>query len=198
MTPVEEKLRRKIHEWKLRSVFAVWNSSPCIYLTRIGALDVCLRAYKKVYIPPGVESEVIKRGKEIGAVDAHLLESCVADGRIVVKEIAGRELHNAIAKNPFIHAADAEAIALASELKCVLVMDDPKGVEMAQMMNLQIEPTMTVILIAYSLSLIDFPAAENFLKELLQTRFRIGAGEYEKAKEYLHLIQKIKECVVPN
>ncbi len=192
--PLEEKLRKKITEWKRRSVLAVWNSSPCIYLTKIGALDACLKVYKKVYIPPKVEYEVIKRGKEIDAVDAHILEGYIADRRIAVKEIRNKHLYDALMKNPLIHAADMESIVLADELKCILVMDDPMGVEVAQMKNLQVEPTMTVILIAYSLDFSDFQTAENFLKELLLTKFRICARDYEKARDYLYLIRKIKEA----
>jgi len=185
--------KEKIEEWRKREVNAVFNSSPLIYLTRIGILDVVLGMYKKVYTPEAVKREIIDKGKELNKSDAFILEDYVKKGKIKVQKIKNLETYAILLKNPLIHRADIEAICLAEELKAILVMDDPKAVEIAKMRGIEIEPTLTVILICYALDHIDFEKAETSFKILLKTKFRVKAQEYERALELLEMIRSEKE-----
>ena len=185
--------KEKIEEWRKREVNAVFNSSPLIYLTRIGILDVALRMYKKVYTPEAVKREVIDKGKELNKSDAFIVDEYLKKKKITVQTIKNLETYAILLKNPLIHRADIEAICLAEELKAILVMDDPKAIEVAKMKGIKIEPTLTVILICYALDHIDFEKAETSYKTLLKTKFRVKAQEYERALEILEMIRSGKE-----
>jgi predicted nucleic acid-binding protein len=192
MNSLEDRLRKRIQEWKEREISAVLNNSPAIYLTKTGALDF-LRVYGEVFIPPKVKEEVVSKGIKIHAPDAYILQRAVKRGDIKVREIGKKELYSTLIKNPLIHEADAEAVVLAEELNAVLVMDDPRGIEVAELRNIKVEPTLTVLLIGYALGIADFERTQRTIRNLLTTKFRVPAKEYEKVMEYLHIIKKLQE-----
>lgn len=191
MQLIEDRIRKKIEEWREREISAVLNSSPAIYLTKIGALDF-LKVYKEVFLPEKVRQEIVK-GKGVHVPDAYILEKSIEKGDIKAIDISNEGLYSTLVKNPSIHEADAEAIVLAEELDSILVMDDPKGIEVAEMRNIRVEPTLTVLLAGYSLGSADFERTESIFKTLLMTKFRVSAREYEKAIMYLQTIKKLHE-----
>jgi len=186
----KESFLKKIKYWKTRRVEAVINSSPSIYLVKTGALDF-LQVYSKVYMPEIVKKEVVDTGKRINVPDALFMEKAIEEGRIAIGAPDSGGIYNTLLKNPLIHRADAQAIAMADEKNAVLIMDDAMGSEVARMMNLQVEPTLTVILIGYALGISDYHRAKEILKNLLSTRFRISALEYENALRYLEILREI-------
>jgi len=188
----KEAILRRVEYWRSRKAEAVINSSPSIYLARAGGLDF-LGIYSRVYMPRTVKREVVDSGKRISAPDALFLENAIEEGRIVVSSPGSKRLYNKLLKNPLIHKADAQAIALADEKRAVLVMDDAKGIEVAKMMNIEVEPTLTVILIGYALGISDYTRTREIYKNLLSTRFRVSALEYEKALGYLDTLKEIVE-----
>ncbi len=114
-------------EWRKREIGAVFDSSPLIYLTKIGVLEDALKIYNVGYIPDGVKKEVIDRGIELHKSDAFVLDECVKNKRIGCEKIRNVEMYTVLSKNPRIHKADVEAICLTEEGGCVLVADDPQS-----------------------------------------------------------------------
>ncbi|WP_456475351.1 hypothetical protein [Candidatus Pyrohabitans sp.] len=186
----KETIRKRVEYWKTRKVEAVINSSPSIYLAKTGALDF-LGIYSNVYMPEIVKTEVVDAGKRVSAPDALFLENAIEEGRIFLGTPSSKKLYNTLLKNPLIQKADAQAIALADEKKAVLIMDDSRGIEIARMMNIEVEPTLTVILIGYALGISDYTRTKEIYKNLLSTKFRISALEYEKALRYLEILRGI-------
>lgn len=180
-----------LDEWKKREICAVFDSSPLIYLTKIGVLQDALNIYKECYMPEGVKAEVIDRGMELHKPDAFILNEYVKN-KIKVQQIKDIGNYTILSQNPLIHKADVEAICLAEELKCILVMDDPKGIEVAKLRGIKVEPTLTVIIICYALDYIDFKKAEYLYKKLLKTQFRVKADVYERALNLLGMVRDMK------
>ncbi len=188
----KETIQKRVEYWRTRKVEAVINSSPSIYLAKTGGLDF-LKIYSKVYMPEIVKTEVVDTGKKVSAPDAIFIENMIEEGRIVLGAPGSERLYNTIMKNPLIQKADAQAIALADEKKAVLIMDDSKSIEIARMVNIEVEPTLTVILIGYALGISDYYRAKEIFKNLLSTRFRISIKGYENALEYLEILRGIIE-----
>lgn len=184
--------RDTLDKWKKREICAVFDSSPLIYLTKIGILQDALNMYKECYMPEGVKTEVIDRGIKLLKPDAFVLDEYVKDKRIKVQKIKNIRTYTILSQNPLIHKADVEAICLAEELKCILVMDDPKGIEIAKLRGIKVEPTLTVVIICYALDYIDFKKAEYLYRELLKTQFRVKADVYERALNLLGMIRDMK------
>lgn len=181
-----------LDEWRKRNVCAVFSSSPLIYLTRIGVLGDVLRVYRECYIPEGVQKEVIEKGMELYRPDAFVLDEYVKNRKIRVRKIENLDTYKVLSRNPLIHKADVEAICLAEESGCILVMDDPKGIEVAKLRGIRIEPTLTVILVCYAFDYISFEKGEHSYKELLKAQFRVKADIYERVLKFLGMIKDIK------
>lgn len=184
--------KEKIEEWKERAVPAVFDSSPLIYLTKIGLLSTVLKCYTASYTPPSVKYEVIDKGLEREKPDAYILDDYLKKEMITVRKPTDRDLYERLFTNPMVHQAEVEAICLAEELNAVLVMDDLKAVEIARMRDIPVEPSLTVILISYACGHITFERASSAYKELLTTQFRVKADIYERALELLEAVKQKK------
>lgn len=181
---------KRIEYWRSRKAEAVINSSPTIYLAKTGALDF-LGIYSRVYMPEKVKLEVVDTGKMVSAPEVLFIENAIDEGMILPGHPSSRQVYDKIVKNPLIHEADAQTIALAHEKKAILVMDDSRGVEVARMMNLEVEPTLTVILIGYTLGIAGYQRTRSIYKTLLSSRFRVSAVEYEKALGLLDILREV-------
>lgn len=82
---------------------------------------------------------------------------------------------------------------MAEERGSILVMDDPKAIEVARLRGITVEPTLTVIIICYALDYVDFRKAEYSYKELLKTQFRVKASVYDRALNLLNMIRDWKK-----
>ncbi len=108
----------------------VSNASPLINLARIGKLDLLRQLYGELNIPEAVWQEVVVRGTEQpGANEVQ------AATWIKRHTVTNRELVRALQQE--LDAGEAEAIALALELKAeLLLMDERLGRETARHLGL--------------------------------------------------------------
>lgn len=92
----------------------VADTTPLIYLHRVGLLDLLPRLYERVVVPPMVAQE-IARGLNLGATGPHL-------DRLAWMTI--RAPASLIPASPGIHAGEREAISLAIETGWRVLIDD--------------------------------------------------------------------------
>ncbi len=182
-----EDICNKVNLWRANKKEAVINSSPSIYLSKIGALNL-LNVYTKVYMPYLVKIEVIDKGKLIGARDVEDIEDMINNGVISVESPLEDSIN--LIKSQSIHSADIHAIALAIERNAVLIMDDRKAVEVAKSVGVTVEPTLTVILKALALDLCPKLEAKKYIHRLMNTQFRLSEREYKRALELLEMVSQ--------
>lgn len=109
----------------------VSNASPLINLARVGQLDLLQQLYGELTIPEAVWQEVVLEGA--GQPGAKAVE---AASWIRVQPITNRELAQALRQE--LDAGEAEAIALALEVKAeLLLMDEHLGRETALHMDVR-------------------------------------------------------------
>lgn len=60
----------------------VADAGPLIALAKVGGLETLFRLYGRVSIPPAVQEEAIRLGRDRGAQDALLLEEALEAGRL--------------------------------------------------------------------------------------------------------------------
>ncbi|MFH2109769.1 MAG: hypothetical protein ABIJ47_00760, partial [Candidatus Bathyarchaeota archaeon] len=63
---------------------AVSDSTPLIYLAKIGRLDILKGVFKSIYVPEAVFDEAVTQGKAHNIVDAFIIEKAVGDW--IIKE----------------------------------------------------------------------------------------------------------------
>ena len=147
----------------------VSNSSPLIFLAKLGRLDVLNRLFDKVYIPQAVYNEVVLADKDDDA--NHLIEEKIKTGQInrfkVQNEVAIRTLLGRL------HQGEVEAIIGAGELKInSVILDDLYARNKAKQLDLAVTGTLGILLLAYKRGLVEDLKAE--LQKLIAAGYRIS------------------------
>lgn len=119
---------------------AVFNSSPWIFLTKIGVIDSALNLFYPIYIPSSVTKEILGKKDE----SATFLQEIQAKKRIVVLEAGNRRLVNALGNR--LGRGEAEAIALAIEKEAnIICLDDHAARFEAMRLGLEVKGTLGII-----------------------------------------------------
>jgi predicted nucleic acid-binding protein len=161
----------------------VSNATPLIYLAKIDKLNLIKAIANQVYIPEAVFQEVVIEGKRLGEKDAYLVEKCINQGWLKVKEVK-----NLLSFDFQLHYGELEVISLAGQegIKKVLI-DDAKARSVADIAGLQPVGTLWVILQAVKSRMMDF---DEFLSTLESI---IHSGFYLKDEVYIKVIRKARQ-----
>ncbi len=129
----------------------VINSSVVIALAEIGLTDIMILLTVEVIVPRAVYEEVVARGR--GRPGSRELEELVQQGKVKLLSPRDRVLVEAL-HDP-LGLGEAEAIALAVERNCVVVLDDRIARSKAKSMGLKVIGTVGLLRRAYDKGLID-------------------------------------------
>jgi predicted nucleic acid-binding protein len=131
----------------------VSNTSPLIFLERIDSLDLLRQCFDRIYIPEGVKNEW---GAE--SIPSFISVHSISEiGKSYVKGAIGR-----------LHKAELEAIQLAIELKCkVILLDDLLARRIAKKKELVPLGVLGVLKIACKLELMPLTEVKLKVSELI-------------------------------
>ena len=147
----------------------VSNSTPLIFLAKIGRLNLLEKIFPEIIISNEVYSEVVIRGKEKGYGDAFLLEKIIEKGAITVKPVKITNL-----KDLPIGKDELETIELARKLDIQhVLMDDSKGRRFARLYDLEPKGTIWVLTKAFEDDLLSKSDLKSGITELVKCGFRI-------------------------
>lgn len=152
------------------SMVLVFNSSPLIYLSKVGLLELVGSLPVKRVIPEAVFNEVIVRGKEKGASDAFVVERVIEEGIIEVRTIEDMISLRNLVKIPGLHRADAEVLSLARELSGTVVVDDEKARSVADAIEIPNHGTAYLLFRFQRIGLLS----KNDVREKLDEMIRFG------------------------
>jgi len=167
----------------------VSNSSPLIWLAKIGRLMLLKTLFGEVVIPRRVWEEATL---EKQSADAVLISRATEDGWIKVSKEEMGEAH-VLADVSGVHLGEAEAILLAQKLGTGLIIDEREGSATAQIFGVRPIGTMAVLLFALGkgeLTLNEFKAC---LDNLIASGFWLSVDVYNKALEEAQSIAKRKK-----
>lgn len=118
----------------------VSNASPLIALARIGQLEILETLYSRIIVPDAVWQEVVTDGAgEPGAAEV------ASSAWIQRQSVSNRPLVTALRQD--LAAGEAEAIALAHEIRAdLLLMDEKLGRETAQLLGLTVIGTVGTLI----------------------------------------------------
>jgi len=154
----------------------VSNSTPLIYLAKVGRLDLLKKVFGKVLIPQEVKVEVVDKGKLLGEQDAYLVEKAIHEGWIEVLVADPLEMSMVLDKG------EGAALALAKQLgiKDVL-LDEVSARSAARLLDLTPRGTVFVLLKALQNKDIDLDAFIEILNDLVRHHFRLKEEVYLEA-----------------
>jgi predicted nucleic acid-binding protein len=136
------------------------DTGPINYLILIGHIELLPRLCEKVVLPTAVQAELSD------PVAPQVVQRWIATPPLWL-EVAQAP---SVVHEPGIHRGEAEAIALAVSLHAdLLLMDDRRGVTLAEKQGLVVTGTLGILDIAAERGLIDFAQA---IQALESTSFR--------------------------
>jgi len=161
-------------------MIVVSNTSPIINFANVGQLDLLNPLYGDITIPQAVFHEITVMGA--GQAGAKEVETC--------SWFSTRTVQNTAVVNSLrvdLDAGEAEAIALALEIKAdLLLMDERHGCAMAQQMNVMCSGILGVLVKAKHQGLIA--TVKPILDDLIAT-----AGFWVDDALYHHILQMVSE-----
>jgi predicted nucleic acid-binding protein len=176
----------------------VSNASPLIYAAKISFLEALQKLYEKILIPPAVYNEVVEKGTKKKAADALIIEEAVTKGHLQVVELnqkAKTEIE-VLTKLHDISVGEAQAIALAKQVKAkLLIIDERSGTMAARVWGIKPIGLLGIIIEAMYQNVITFEELKTYFKRLTETEFRLKHGDYMKAME---LARKVWRKLIKN
>jgi uncharacterized protein len=146
----------------------VSDSSPFVYLTRLGRFELLRVLYGQVLIPPAVWREVVIEGA--GRAEAENVRQAAADGWLTTGQWP--DGYNADPELVKLDDGEREAIALAHTRDALLIIDESRGREVAMRLGVHCTGTIGVLVEARLRSLIpDLRRELETLKD--STNFRL-------------------------
>jgi len=144
----------------------VSNSSPLIWLAKIGRLDLLKIVFREVV----KTRRVYEKTASEKSADSILISKAVEDGWIKVSQ---ENLEDAavLAERAGIHLGEAEAILLARRMRAELIIDEREGSVTAQIFGVRPIGTIAVLLLALAEDRLTFNEFKEWLDRLIASGF---------------------------
>lgn len=161
-------------------MIAIINSSPLIYLGKIGLLNLLQQIFDQVLTVETVREEVL----DSSAPEYAMLRSAFADW-LVIHDVPQSPL-SARLSDMGLHRGEADALVLAYHMKkresdSVMVIDDLAGREVARTLGLRVTGTIGVVLRAKKTGLLTKEESLAKIRSLVEdTSFWMSAALYSK------------------
>jgi predicted nucleic acid-binding protein len=154
----------------------VSNTSPLIWLSKIGKLVLLKKLFGEVIIPEEVYREAVEKGLQEGFSDTLAIKECIEQGWIKISKLNESEikLYEKMMEHAFeIHLGEAQAIILARKINALLLMDESSGRAFAETLGLKVKGTLSVIMKTLREKLLDKAEAKEIVLTLVSKGFRI-------------------------
>ncbi len=148
----------------------VLDSSTIIALAEINMVNIVEALGMEIIVPQAVYEEVVVRGRS--RPGSGELEDLSRRGK--VKVLAARDRALVEALHDPLGMGESEAIALAVEHGCTVILDDRIARLKAKSMGLTVKGTIGLLRLAYDKGLIDKDKLIQAIRELKEHGFRVS------------------------
>lgn len=163
----------------------VFNSTPLIYLTKVGLSRVFEELQGKKLTSPAVKREVVDEGKRRGIPDAFVLDKLFENGVFKVCQPTDKKLLTRLLETRGLYSADAEILTLSREHAGVAVIDDQVARKTAKVYGIDYVGSPYVLMRAVHERLISKGEAMQAINALVSAGWRCSVENYAKILELL-------------
>ena len=163
----------------------VFNSTPLIYLTKVGLSEVFDGLKEEKLTSPKVKREVVDEGKRKGVPDAVVLEKMFRNNVFRIVEPKDNEFLSRLLETKGLHVTDAEILTIAPECKGLAVIDDEVARKTARVYGISYVGTPYVLMRAVLERLITKERAKLAVNEMVSAGWRCSVESYAKIMEAL-------------
>ncbi len=137
------------------------NSSPLIHLTRLGKIQDLFKLVKNITIPKAVFDEVVVKGKLNNYSEAFNIEGFIKEGKIIVTNLDTFDE----SFYPPLGKGELEALELAKRNKDLLLIDEKKARNLAQILQIEYQTTIATIFELLISKNIEFSEYKSNIKQ---------------------------------
>ena len=168
---------------------AVSDSTPLIYLAKIGRLDIIREVFQVIYIPEAVYYEAVTQGKALNMSDASIIEKAV--GTWIIKERVEPEVdaeYSFLDNNTRLGNGEKEALKLCKQLDAAyFIADDREARRVSSILNIKPIGTCGTVVQAFRQGSITKKEALRVIDDLVKVGFRISSTLYRKILDELEI-----------
>ena len=165
----------------------VSDSTPLIYLAKIGRLNLLRGVFEKIYIPEAVFNEAVTQGKELNMSDAFIIEKAV--GIWIIKEQVEPKVDaefRFLDTNTKLGSGEKEALKLCKQLNAVyFIADDREARRVSRILNIKPIGTCGILIQTFRQASITEGEALQILDDLVKVGFRISSAVYRRILDEL-------------
>lgn len=163
----------------------VFNSTPLIYLTKVGLGRIFENLQEEKLTSPVVKREVVDEGKRKGVPDAIVLDKLFVNGVFRVCQPSDKTFLARLLETRGLHLADAEVLALAHEHKGTAVIDDEVARKTAKVYDIAYVGSPYVLMRAVCEGSISKAKAKQAVNDMVSLGWRCNVESYVKILEVL-------------
>ena len=153
----------------------VSDSTPLIYLSKIGCINLLKNLFEKIIISREIYEEVVVSGKKRKKNEILLIENLIEQKFIILK------YPKSVIEIENLDKGEKECISLCKELSVSnLLIDEKKGFDIATMFNLTPIRTTSILIILLDRKIISLIKYKELLKRLPEEGYFLDASTYEK------------------
>ncbi len=166
----------------------VFDSSPLIYLNKVGLNWIFEQLEGEKIIPTQVYEQVITQGKSRGDADAIISEELVNKGviKVVTVENGFKEMLKSLKEE--LHEGELEVLVLAKNKGGVAVLDESIAREVGSVFRIEIHGTLFLIFLMVRIGKLKKEEARDNVNLMIREGFRLGHEEY---LEFLKLLENV-------
>ena len=153
------------------------NSTPLIYLAKLGKLKLLKKLFNKIYIPEEAKKEVVDQGKQLNEPDAYIVEKAISEGWIIIEKA---EIIVELEKTG-IDRGELEAISLAVKKKDEILLDQTHARIAGELVGLKPKGTLYILFLALKEKEISYDEYLILLQDLARFGFRMSQEIYIEA-----------------
>jgi len=166
----------------------VLNSTPLIYLTKIGLGHVLEALKVEKLTSPEVRKEVINKGKGKGLPDALILERMFETHALRVVEPEDQKLLLRLLETRGLQLTDAQILVIAKERGGIAIVDDASARKTAKIYGIPYAGTPYILMRAVLQKLITKERAKQAVDEMVSAGWRCHVEAYA---EIMRTIEKL-------
>jgi uncharacterized protein len=172
----------------------VSNTSPLIWLAKIGKLNLLKDLFGEVLISEESYTEAVEVGLKEGYSDALVIKDACEQGLIKVKRLDEKQVavcQNIMRHSFELHVGEVQAIVLAREFgkDALLLMDDSCGRAFAETWGIKVKGVLYVIVTALRNDFLDKAEAKESVLNLVRKGFRIEPKLLAKIIQEIEKVQ---------
>ncbi|NOR78284.1 MAG: DUF3368 domain-containing protein [Methanophagales archaeon] len=167
----------------------IFDSSPLIYLNKVGLNWIFKQLEGEKIIPTEVYKQVVTEGKNQGYADALISADLVNKGVITIVQVAEngfKEMLKSLEKE--LHEGELEVLTLAKNKGGVAVLDESIAREVGNVLRIEVHGTLFLIFLMVRKRELKKEEAKNKVDLMIRNGFRLGHEEYQ---EFLHLLENV-------